>query len=181
MKKVILALTVAAFGLAFSGTANAVFTKTATATMNIDATITASCSVSATSLSFGTYDGTAPAYSTSTISVTCSPDVPYRVDIDKGGATPLGGDVSTREARNPTNTNTLMYWLYKTNSHLPADEWGDNGATYCTTCTTTITGLSGTGNGTPQPLTVYGEADGSATALPVADTYTDTVTVTVNY
>jgi len=180
MKRLLMALSIAALGMFYSGAANAAFTQTTTATMNVNMTVTASCSASTTAMNFGTGTGATALQSTSTITVTCSNGAPYRVDIDKGTANlGPGVDVTTR-TMNDGASNTLIYGLYKTNSYLAADEWGDNGTTYCTTCVPAVTGLTGTGNGMAQVLTVYGETQTSM-ALPLPGAYSDTLTVTVNY
>ena len=180
MKRLLFALSIAAFGLLYIGTAGA-FTQSVTGTMSIGATVLASCTVSTTPMDFGSYTGAAYSYANSTITVNCSVTTPYRIDIDKGqNVTGISGyprNVKTGTA--PADaTNTIKYKLYKASTYSAADEWGDNGATLCTTCTTTITGKNGTGTGLDEPHTVYGVLWPTSNAPGV---YSDVVTVTVNY
>jgi len=180
MKRLLMAVAIAGLGLAFTGTAQA-FTQSATGTMTIGATVIASCTVATVPLDFGTYSGAAYSYASSTITVNCSITTPYRIDIDKGGNT-IGTTDYPRYVKTGTAaadaTNTIKYKLYKASTYTAADEWGDNGTTLCTTCTTPITGKSGTGTGADELHTVYGVL-WPTTTTPGA--YSDIVTVTVNY
>ncbi len=180
MKRFLTALVVAGLGLAFTGSAQA-FTQSATGTMSIGATLAASCTVATAPMDFGSYDGSAFLFNgTSTITVNCSSTTPYRVDIDVGlndwSNTNGGLRYLKTGALAPGATNTILYKLYKSSSYF--EQWGDNGATFCTNCTPAITGVSGTGTGADQVLTVYGWLDRTHNS---PGAYTDTVTVTVNY
>jgi len=180
MKRLILALTIAAMGLFYSGAAGA-FTQTTTGSMNIAATVLPRCTVTTIPMEFPPYDGTRFAHATSTITVNCSTGVQYRIDIDKGLNT-IGTTTNPRYVKTgtsfPSMLNTIPYGLYKTNTYMVMDAWGDNGTTYCLACTIPPTGLTATGTGLDQPATVYGELLSSTNP---AGTYTDTVIVTVNY
>jgi len=180
MKRFLLALFIAVTGLAFTATAQA-FTSTTTASMSVSATVLPSCTVSTTNLNFGTSTGTASKYVNSTITVNCSNGAAYRIDIDKGLNT-IGSSGWPRRVKTGTAaasaTNTIWYYLYKTTTYTSSNEWGDNGATYCTGCSTTRTGKSATGTGADQVHTVYGKL--LNTTNPTG-AYSDTVVVTVNY
>jgi len=178
MKRLILALTIAAMGLFYSGAAGA-FTQTTTGSMNIAATMLPRCTVTTAPMNFPAYDGTVTQYATSTITVNCTDGTPYRIDIDWG----LNADpISTFPRRVKTGTatasqyNTSNYSLFKDATHI--DLWGDNGATFCIGCAVVPTGKAATGMGVDQPHTVFGAL--YATNNPPG-TYTDTVVVTVNY
>ncbi len=181
MKRLLMALAIAALGLAFSGTAQA-FTQTTTGTINVDATILPSCAVTTAPLSFGSVSGTATVYSNTTITVNCSSGAPYRIDIDAGQnlVSPQDTPRRLKTGTAPADfTNTYSYKLAKiTGGFNATNDWGDNGATYCTTCTTVPTGKDGVGIGADEVHTVYGML-GTTTAA--AGVYTDTLTVTVNY
>jgi spore coat protein U-like protein len=137
---------------------------TATNTFAVTATVQATCLVSATGMAFGTYNG-AVANSTSTVSVTCSNTTTYNVGFSAGLAT--AATVTTRKMTGPASA-LLSYGLYS-NSGYTAN-WGQ------TIGTDTI---AGTGNGSAQALTVYGEVAAGQYVAPGA--YTDTITVTVTY
>ncbi len=182
MKRLLMAIAIAGLGLAFTGTAGA-FTQSATGTMSIGATVVAACTVSTTPMQFGNFNNITGSQnlSTSTITVNCSNNTAYRVDIDAGQNS---YDTVFRRVKSGTApadiTNTLTYNLYKASTYLVSDEWGDNGTTVCPACTPYSTGLSGTGSGADQVLTVYGrlESNPNNTSL---GAHNDTVTVTVNY
>jgi spore coat protein U-like protein len=71
---------------------------TATTAFQVTATVQATCLISATNLSFGTYTGVATA-STSTITVTCTNTSPYNVGLNAGTAS--GATVTTRKMSGP--------------------------------------------------------------------------------
>ncbi len=171
MKRLLMALSIAALGLTFAGQAQA-FTQTTTGTLAISVTKTAACTVTTAPLDFGTYDGSASVYNNTTITVNCSNGTAYRVDIDAG----LNSTTVGRYVKHSTTTDIIFYKLGQ-DSTL-ATQWGDNGATFCATCTTVPQGLTGTGSGADQVLTVY--AGLWPSTRPVG-TYGDIVTVTVNY
>ena len=137
---------------------------TATTTFQVTATIQATCVVSATPMAFGTYTGVV-ATSTSTVSVTCTNTTPYNVGLDQGVST--GATVTTRKMTGPSGA-LLGYVLTSDSSH--ATNWGK------TIGTDTVTG---TGNGSAQALTVYGQVAAGQYLAPGA--YADTITATVTY
>jgi spore coat protein U-like protein len=160
-KKSVLTLFAAVVALAL--TSLPVAASTATTTFAVSATVQATCSVTATALTFGTYS-TAQLDNTSTVSVTCTNTTPYTVGLDAGTAT--GATVTTRKMIN--GANTLSYTLY--NDSGRTTNWGNTAATNW---------VSGTGNGSAQALTVYGRIPAAQYVNPV--TYNDTITVTVTY
>jgi len=178
MKRLLMALTIAALGLAYSGTAQA-FTQTTTGSMNLAVTVVSSCTVLTAPMDFGSYaGGTTMPTGTSTITVNCTNGSPYRVDIG-GGLNQYAG-FNGRNLKTGTApadaTNSIFYML----SDSTFTEWGDNGITYCPACAPTINGKSGTGTGADQILTVNGSIQTYGNSYP-AGSYSDTVTVTVNY
>lgn len=141
---------------------------TSTTTFGVSATVSASCSVSATALSFGTVDvlaGTATD-ATTTVDVTCTNGTTYNVGLDAG--TGSGATVTARKMTGST-TNTLNYSLYSDSGRTT--NWGN------TVGTDTV---ASTGSGSAQSLTVYGRVPSGQSATTV-DTYNDTITVTVTY
>ncbi len=167
-------LAIAKFGVCFAATAlfaaplfvAPAFAATATATMAVSATVQATCQIAATGMAFGTYVGT-QIDSTATITITCTNTTPYTIGIDAGlGVTPAA-TVTTRHMTGPAAAN-LNYGLYKDAAR--ATNWG------LTPVTDTV---AGTGNGSAQPITVYGRVQAAQFVAPGA--YTDTVTATVTY
>lgn len=146
-----------------SGLAQAATTST---TFQVSATVLASCSVSATDLAFGDYDplsGT-PLDATSTVTVNCTTGTPYKIQLSAG----IGSGATTTVRKMTNGADTLNYGLYQESSHTT--NWGD------TTDTDTVNATASTA---PADHIVYGR-------IPInqnvpANTYTDTVTVTVNY
>jgi spore coat protein U-like protein len=137
---------------------------TSTTTFSVTATVQATCLVSATALAFGTYTG-AVATSTSAVSVTCTNTTPYNLGLSAGLAT--GATVTTRSMVGPASA-LLGYGLFQNAGHTV--NWGQ------TIGTDTVTG---TGNGSAQAITVYGQAAASQYVAPGA--YADTITATVTY
>jgi spore coat protein U-like protein len=142
----------------------ATYASTATTTFAVTTTIQATCIVSATPMAFGTYSGV-QLQTTSTISVTCTNTTPYNVGLNAGVAT--GATVTTRQMTGPSSA-LLSYALYSDTAR--SVNWGQ------TVGTDTV---SGTGNGSAQTLTVYGNLAASQYQAP--GSYSDTITVTVTY
>jgi spore coat protein U-like protein len=137
---------------------------TATTTFAVTATVQATCLVSATAMAFGTYTGVT-ATSSSTVSVTCTNTTPYNLGLSAGLAT--GATVSTRSMTGP-GAALLGYALFSDSGRTV--NWGQ------TIGTDTVTG---TGNGSAQALTVYGQVAAAQYLAPGA--YTDTITATITY
>jgi spore coat protein U-like protein len=146
-------------GIAMTGS----FT-TATGTFSVTATVVPGCSISASALAFGTYTGSAALNGTTTVSVNCPSGTPYNVGLDQGQAS--GATVTTRQMMN--GTNPLNYALYSNSGRTT--NWGK------TVGTDTV---AGTGSGSTQSLTVYGQIP--AGQKPVPGSYTDTITASVTY
>jgi spore coat protein U-like protein len=134
----------------------------------ISVTVAAACSISGTGLNFGSYVGT-QLTSTGTITVTCSQDRPYNVTLDRG----LNVTGGLRGMRDLAFTGWLSYFLYKDSALT--QEWGDSGfaGTY-----PLGTSVSGTGTGSAQTLTIYGQLVANQLGAPPG-TYTDTVVATL--
>jgi len=146
---------------------------TATTTFTVSITITSSCTISATTLAFGSQGVLAAAVNaTSTITVTCSNTTPYSVGLDNG----LNFSGTRRMKDTGAGTTFVSYGLYT-----------DSGRTNAWTTTTSPSSCTGgastcslgTGNGSAQSITVYGQVPAQTT--PAANTFNDTVTATVTY
>jgi spore coat protein U-like protein len=138
---------------------------TTTTTFAVTATVQATCTVTATAMGFGTYVPTAASTSTSTISVTCTNTSPYNVGLNPGTAS--GATVTTRKMTGP-NSALLSYQLTQDSAHTI--NWGQ------TVGTDTV---AGTGNGSAQNITVYGQV--AAGQYVTYGAYADTITATVTY
>jgi len=139
---------------------------TATGSFNVQVTIAATCVVtSATNLNFGTQGVLSAAVNqTSTITVTCTNTTPYNIGLNQGVN---GSSVTTRQMKSSGGA-LINYSLYS-NSGMTTN-WGQ------TVGTDTV---AGTGNGSGQAYTVYGQIPAQTTPAPAS--YTDTITVTVTY
>lgn len=137
---------------------------TATTTFNVTATVQATCLISGNNLAFGTYSGSAIAMTT-TLSVTCTNGTTYNVGLNAGTAS--GATVATRAMTGPASA-TLGYAMYQDSGH--STNWGNTVGTDT---------KSGTGNGSAQTLTVYGQL--AANQYPAPGSYSDTITATITY
>ena len=158
-----------AFGVSSGIVAQA---ATTTANMTVQLTVTASCTVSAATLDFGSTGLLAALINqTTTLSVTCTNTTPYSVGLDNGA-----NFSTTRRMRQGATSNYIGYALYTDSGRTNA--WTT--ASSSTVCTTANSCSLGTGNGSAQSITVYGQVPALGTA-PTPGAYTDTVTITVTY
>ncbi len=138
---------------------------------NVTATVANVCAVSAgATLNFGTVASTATNLSGSnTITVACPTGTAYYV-----GLAPSNGDMAGAGTMKGTGSNPdqVPYQL-RSASGMNGKIWGNTA-----TSTQVGNGVAGNGNGSGQSLTVYATTP-SANFTP--DTYTDTVTINVNY
>jgi spore coat protein U-like protein len=139
---------------------------TATTTMPVSMTITAGCTVTATAVAFTTQSTLAAATTASgTLGVTCTNTTPYTIGLDKGGN--VGATTTVRKMTGPLSA-IINYGLYQ-NSALTTN-FGN------TVGTDTV---AGTGIGTSQTITVYGQVP--AQSSPAPGSYADVVNVTVTF
>src|SRR6185312_4872742 len=148
------------------GTASAgTFPFTVTATIIKSCKVTASLDLNLGSVAATTTNITGNNF----INVACTNGTPYYVGLSpsNGGTGGVGLMKGTG-----SNVDKVPYQLRST-AGLGGTIWGN-------TATSTIVGngVAGNGNGTTQPLTVYATV---ASANYTPDTYTDTVTINVNY
>lgn len=141
------------------GTANAVQVP-----FTVTATNTASCTVSTTSLDFGTTSLlNSNIDNAATVSVTCPTGMSYSVGLNNGGT-----------GSGPTNRlmlsggEDIQYGIYQNSGRSIA--WGNVIGTNT---------VSGVGTGSAQNLTAFGRVPPQTT--PSAATYADTVIVTITY
>jgi spore coat protein U-like protein len=137
---------------------------TASASFNVSVTVQSACSVSATSMRFGTYNGAAT-NATSSISVQCTHSTPYNVGLSEGLAP--GARVANRMMIGP-NSSLLGYSL-RSNTGGSVN-WGH---------TVGVDTVAGTGSGSVQTLSVLGQIPAGQSVQ--NGPYADTITVTVTY
>ncbi len=137
---------------------------TALAYFSVTATEQPGCTISAGSLNFGNYAGTL-INSNSTILVACTNTTPYNIGLSAGLAT--GATVTTRKMQGPASA-TLSYKVFRDAARTL--NWGN------TVGTDTV---AGTGSGTSQSVTVYGQLPAGQSAT--SGNYTDTIMTTVTY
>lgn len=136
----------------------------------VSASVTKQCVVNAVS---DVDLGTVPASATNVanngnISITCSNTTPYYVGLRPSNNSTVGAGVMSAPAG---NTDKVPYQLYQNAGMTTL--WGNTA-----TASSAGNGVAGTGNGSPQSITVYAK---TPTADFQPDTYTDTVVVNVNY
>ncbi len=153
---------------------SAALASTGTFNVTSSVTVTTSCTYNGTpTLDFSAYDpivvnATTPATATGTLSITCPDTLPYSVTANTGlHASSASGACATGTCTRAMNsgTNYLSYDLYTTSGH--------------TTVWNTVNGISGTGTGLAQSVTVYGYIPPAEIAA--AGSYSDTVTATVTF
>ncbi|MCK9469711.1 MAG: spore coat U domain-containing protein [Porticoccaceae bacterium] len=164
LKPTLLATALASAGLVVTTAQGA----TDTANMPVTITIQTACDVSTiapTTLDFGSHGLLTTAIdATSTITVTCTPTVPYDIGLNAG--LNGGGDTDARAMVN--GTEDVGYQLYQEVGR--ATVWGGPSSEFAVTSI---------GTGIAQPFTVYGRVPPQAT--PTAGNYTDTILVTITY
>ncbi len=141
---------------------------TATTTFSVQITIQAECTVSATTLDFGTNPGvlTANVDAANSVSVTCTNTTPWTLSLDAG--TGSGGTVLLRKMTGP-GAATIDYTIYRDPARTQV--WGDG-----TLGTFTVTG---TGTGSAQAQIGYGRVPPQS--APTPGNYLDTITATVTF
>lgn len=142
-------------------------TGTGTGPFDVTLKIIANCVISAAPLDFGQTQGllSTPLNVNTTVSVTCTNTTPYNVGLSAGNGT--GSTTSTRYMSGVTsgNTGTVQFNLFQT---AGATNWGNTQGTDT---------VSGTGSGSAQSITVFGNVPAQNTPAP--DTYKSTITATV--
>ena len=137
--------------------------STDTTSFTLTVLITGSCTISANALAFGNYTG-AVLNGTTSMAVTCTNNIPYTVGLNAGTAT--GATVTNRMMTGP-NGSLLKYSLFSNSGRTT--NWGNSSGSW----------VSGTGTGSAQTLTVYGQIPASQNTM--SGTYMDTIIATVTY
>jgi spore coat protein U-like protein len=133
-------------------------------TFTVTATVVAACRITATPLAFGTYTGV-QLDAASTLSVTCTKTTPYYVNLGDG----LHQDgVNYLPRMSGPGGQLLSYTMFRDAAR--SSRWGN---------TYNYDGVSGTGTGSSQSLTVYGRVVAAQFGTP--GSYSDTIIATVTY
>jgi len=147
--------------------------STANGTFQITVTIQKACTVTAgaaSNIALGTVVATATnTLGNNTITVNCSKTTPYFIGLAPSNSSTAGAGTLSGTTG---NTDTVPYQLSST-AGPSGTVWGNTA-----TASSAGNGVSGTGTGLNQTHTVYVTVP-SANYTP--DTYTDTVTINVNY
>jgi spore coat protein U-like protein len=168
MKKLLKLATCLSAALAASMLPCAAAAGTATTTVAVTATVVAACTVDATTLDFGNYNGIAGAVAdaVATISPVCTPGTEYSVGLDVGQG--VGASTSSRFLTGPAGA-LLGYNIFT--DVLRTSVWGDG--------TSGTSWTSGSGIGAAQPVVMYARIP--ARQMAATGIYADTVTVTLTY
>jgi len=155
------------------------YATSTTTNMNVTATISATCTMSNTDLDFGDYDATGTNSSrdllaTATISTSCTSGTNGVISMS-GGSHVLFCTSSKchRQMANQDETSFLRYNIYTNESLSWGSVWSDN-----TSATNEVVQVIG--SGVSQNTTVYGEITKNQRNA-AAGSYTDTITITLNY
>jgi spore coat protein U-like protein len=155
-------------------TAGAAMAANTSSTFLVQITVAKACSVTAgnaSNIDFGTVNSSATGLvASSNISVTCSKTTPYNVGLMPSNTSTTGAGVMKSVAP-ATNSDTVAYQLRSVSATGPV--WGSTA-----TPTAVGNGVAGTGTGAAQTIPVFATV---ANANVTPDSYSDTVTVTVNY
>ena len=141
-------------------------------TIPVTATVVNACRVTAgagSNINFGLIQSTAANRSASSqLAVNCPSGTAYNIGLSPSSGSTVGAGTMSGSGG---NTAKVPYQLRQTSSSGPA--WGNTA-----TSTSRGNGVSGTGNGTNQSISVHATLP---SANYPADAYRDTVTVTVHY
>ena len=154
-------------------------TDAASKNMDVSVDITETCSMSNTDLNFGGYDAfganaTRDLLTTATITTTCTSGTNGVISMS-GGSHVLFCTSSKchRQMANQDETSFLRYNIYTNESLSWGSVWSDN-----TSATNEVVQVIG--SGVSQNTTVYGEITKNQRNA-AAGSYTDTITITLNY
>jgi spore coat protein U-like protein len=145
-----------------------------TLSFTVSVTLQASCTISAGAMSFGSLASniSANVHTTATITALCTSTTPYSVGLGLGNY----ASGSQRRMNLPSTSNYVNYALYTDAAYSLV--WGTTTAAgSCTSGSGTC--FLGTGNGSNQTITIYGQLPPQT--VNATGTYGDTVVVTLTY
>jgi spore coat protein U-like protein len=138
--------------------------SSAIASFTVTAVVQAHCTISASTLAFGTYAGLL-INASSVLTVTCTNTTAFNIGLNAGTST--GATVTTRKMTGPASA-TLSYKLFRDSART--QNWGNTVGTDT---------LLSQGNGTARQYSVYGQIPAGQYVAPGA--YADTIIATVTY
>lgn len=146
------------------------FAGSATSNMAVSASVSANCTISAAPMAFGAYDPIVTNASTAltqsaNLAVDCTNGSAATITLGQGANSGTGSTDAAPIRRMANGSNYLNYGLYS-----------DNGDT---TTWDNSTGVSYTGTGASDSVTVYGSIPGGQNVS--AGSYTDTVVATITF
>lgn len=156
-----------------AGSAAPAMAGTATSNLTVSSSVPNNCTISTASIDFGNYDpvganASTNASGTGTVTVTCTSGASANIKLSQGSnADPASTDAIPMRRLKDAGTNRLSYGLYKDNIHTQI--WGN----------TAGTGVSHTGTGSAQAMTVFGLI--SAGQNVPAGSYSDTVVAEISF
>lgn len=158
--------TLTAIALALAVTPFGAANADETASFEVRLVIEGACTISATTLNFGTNSGSIVAAidNESALTVNCTNGTAYAVAMNNGVGT--GASAAARKMTNAGDSSTVDYSLYTDTGRSTV--WSDTST------------ASGTGNGADQNIPVYGRVAAGQTAVSVGD-YVDTVVATITF
>lgn len=140
------------------------YAATITGKITVQITIVPSCTISANTLAFGSYDSSSALDANTTLSVLCSCGTSYKIALGAGQG--IGATVTNRKLS--SGTHTLNYSLYQDSARTVI--WGDTKGTNT---------VSGSGTGLTQNINVYGRI--FANQLSPTGDYNDTIIATIYF
>jgi spore coat protein U-like protein len=151
---------------------NSAFAATNTTNLSVTAIVGATCNISPSAVSFGSYDPlsanvTAALNGSGNVGTTCSNGLTNTITLDAGLNAASGSNdaVPLRQLR--SSGNVISYFLYSNSARTTI--FGN----------TTGTGVGQTGTGLSASATVYGQIPAGQNAAP--GSYADTVVATVTF
>jgi spore coat protein U-like protein len=136
---------------------------TATTTITVSAGVAAACTISATRLAFHSVITSTLSTGSASITVNCTSGAPIDIGLSYGN----NASSAPRRLQGITITNFVSYVLFQDFANTIL--WGNNVG---------FDTLASTGTGANQVFQVYGQVPSQSVT---ADTYTDSVTVTVTF
>jgi spore coat protein U-like protein len=163
-----LALASALFVAVGSAAPSMAVAQMASSSLDISSYVDNNCTISATSLDFGTYNPAEGSNVTGTVKTNCTVNANAVITLSQGynSATNSSNEIPLRRLRNG-DTNYLSYYLYQNSGKTAI--WG-NGVD---------TAVTVTGTGIDKSTSVYGVIP-AGQSIP-SGSYTDTVTALVTY
>jgi spore coat protein U-like protein len=154
-----------------AGFSTAGYAETDTASMAVSTAVSMSCTIAAGAMTFASYDPTATVDNDANASITstCTAGASGNIKISQGLNPHAGSNDNIPIRRMVAAGDAASFLDYEVFSNSGRSVVWENG-----------TGVGYTGTGSAVPLTVYGSVAAGQTSA-VSGSYSDTVTVSINY